>query len=112
MKRSKFSLLRFLLLSTLAGIFIYSASVQEIHYLFVNHHTELNEHCHNHLHAQTGHADCNLCKIELGSYVQPLIQPHFVVEPFLTDCRVYNTQDVKINYELSSVSPRGPPALA
>jgi len=112
MKCTRFSLLRFSLLLCLTGLFLYSASVQEIHYLFVNHHSEINEHCHNHLHTQTGHVDCNLCKIELGSYVKTLNQFEDAVVLFSTDRNPYNIQQVKLSFVQSPVSPRGPPALA
>ncbi len=112
MKKGKFSLLRFSGLFLLAGLFLYSASVQEIHFLFVNHHTELSEHCHNHLHQQTNHADCNLCKIELSSFVQATYHFDFTPRVLPAIRQVYNTLDVVVNCRYSSVSPRGPPVLS
>jgi hypothetical protein len=112
MKRSKFSPLRFSLLFVLAGIFLYSASVQEIHYLFVDHHTELNEHCHNHLHTQQGHVECNLCKIELSSFVKSFHQFDYTEQFFANDLKVYQILDVKLNVEHPAISPRGPPVSA
>jgi len=111
MKRVKFSWLRFSLLITLAGLFLYSASVQEIHYLFVDHHTEANDHCHNHLHTQKGHVECNLCKIELSSYVQAFHQFNYAIVAFSADQNLYNLCDVILDFRYSFISPRGPPAL-
>ena len=91
---------------------MYSASVQEIHYLFVNHHVELNEHCHNHLNTQTGHLDCSLCKVELSSYVQTFQLFDFSLQLEPADKAVYKTLDVKLSFFHSSKSPRGPPATA
>jgi hypothetical protein len=112
MRRTKFSLLRFSVLMALAGVFLYSASVQEIHYLFITHHTEVNEHCDHHLHAQSNHLECNLCKIELSSYVQSFQQFACNTQVFSNDLKVYNILDVKVNVEHPSISPRGPPAIA
>ena len=112
MKRSRFSFLRTLLLVSLTGLFMYSASVQEIHYLFVDHHVEVNEHCHNHLHTQTGHLDCSLCKVELSSYVQSFQQYDFTVRLAAIDKAVYHTLNVILTSYYSSTSPRGPPAIA
>ena len=111
MQRTRFSVLRFSLLLALVGVFLYSASVQEIHYLFVNHHTEVSEHCHNHLHTQTGHVDCNLCKIELDSYVRATHHYDATAQLFNPDKRVYNTNDLKLSSQQYSQSLRGPPAL-
>jgi len=110
MKRSKFSLLRFSLLFALAGVFLYSASVQEVHYLFVDHHTEVNDHCHNHLHTQSNHVECNICKIELSSYVQSFNQFNYTEQLTFNDFHVYQLLDVKLNFEHPAISPRGPPA--
>ena len=112
MRHPKFSPLRFSLILALAAIFLYSASVQEIHYLFVDHHTEVNDHCHNHLHTQTNHVECNLCKIELSSYVTSFQQFDSSVKLISADLNIYLVQDLKILFSLSSVSPRGPPVLA
>ena len=112
MRRSRFSFLRFSLLLTLVGLFLYSASVQEIHYLFINHHAELNEHCHNHLHAHTSHVECNLCKIELSSFLQASHYTGCTAQRSYTHPQTCNIQGVKLPERYSSVSPRGPPALA
>ena len=112
MKGRQFSLFRSSILITLMGVFLYSASVQEIHYLFVNHSAELSEHCHNHLHNQTNHVECNLCKIELSSYVTSFQQFDSSVKLFSAGPNVYLVQDIQVLFSLSSVSPRGPPVLA
>ena len=112
MRGRQFSFFRSSLLITLMGVFLYSASVQEIHYLFVNHTSELSEHCHNHLHTQTNHVECNLCKIELSSYVTSFQQFDSSVKLISADLNIYLVQDLKILFSLSSVSPRGPPVLA
>jgi hypothetical protein len=112
MKRARFSLLRFSLLLALAAGFLYSASVQEIHYLFTTHHNEVNDHCNNHLHTQKNHAECALCKIELSSYVQSFEQFGSQNQVFSNSLEVYKLLDVKLNIEHSSISPRGPPATA
>ena len=112
MKRSGISHLRRIVLLALTGLFLYSASVQEIHYLFVNHHTELTEHCHNHLHTQTSHTDCNLCKIELSYYVQTFNQYSLTGQIFLPTPQIFATRDAVVRYQHFSISPRGPPALA
>ena len=112
MKQAKFSFLRFSTLITLALLFLYCSSVQEIHYLFVNHHAEVNEHCHNHLHAQTGHIDCNLCKIELSTFVKAVDQVKVTV-PACWSCRIATfVPDNEVSFKISSFSPRGPPISA
>ena len=109
MKRPGFSLLRFSLLLALVGVFLYSASVQEIHYLFINHHSEINEHCHNHLHAQTHHVDCNLCKIELSSYLQTSVQLDCSNNFYPSSRNFVATRDAAFNYKHPAISLRGPP---
>lgn len=111
MKRSRFYPLRVIYLFTLAGLFLYTASVQEVHYLFVDHHTELNEHCHNHLHTRQGHVECNLCKIELSSYVQSFKKYNYSAPLFSNDLKTYGIQDIKLNSRHSFISLRGPPVL-
>ena len=109
MKRPGFSFLRFSLLLALVGVFMYSASVQEIHYLFINHHSELNEHCHNHLHAQTQHAECNLCKIELSSYLQTNTQLDCSNHFYPSSRNFFAIRDAVFNYGHPAISLRGPP---
>ncbi len=109
MKRGKFSFLRFTLLWSLTAVFLYSASVQEIHYLFVDHHTEVNEHCHNHLHAHVNHVECNLCKIELSSFLQSPCLDNSANPPYLKSTDIFAIRNVTLHAGYSSISPRGPP---
>ena len=112
MKRSKFSFLRFSFLLALAGLFIYSTSIQEIHYLFVKHDTELTEHCVNHLHSATDHTDCSICKIDLSCFVQTFSQFELPKKVFSSDCKTYQLLDAKVAECFSAISLRGPPSLA
>jgi hypothetical protein len=112
MKPGKFSFFRAAILATLTGFFLYSASVQEIHYMFVNHASEVNEHCNNHLHARENHPECSLCKIDLSSFVQTFSQFELPRQIFSTDCRIYALLEVHIAGQFSANSLRGPPALA
>lgn len=112
MKRKRFSWSRCSLLVALAGFFLYSASVQEVHYLFVHHETAINHHCHNHLHQQDNHKDCALCNIDLGFFVQTYSQFDVSVQIFAADCKIYNLSDAVISNQFAAPSLRGPPSLA
>lgn len=111
MKRAKFSPLRSSLLLALAGLFLYSASVQEIHYLFVQHSVELNDHCVNHLHSDN-HTDCAICKLDLSTFVQTYHQFELPKEVFSSVCKIYTLLDPIVTEQFSVNSLRGPPALA
>jgi hypothetical protein len=67
----RISYIRVVLASLFASIVLLTVSVQEIHYLFVDHHA-LNEHCDNHLHPGHAHADCTLCKFDVSSFTDQL----------------------------------------
>jgi hypothetical protein len=112
MKSGKFSVLRFTMLSVLMALFLYSASVQEIHYLFVDHHTELSEHCHNHLHSHVGHADCSLCKIELSSFLQSTGAGNPASYIYQKPVDAVSGKNVTLDNRHSSISLRGPPVVA
>jgi hypothetical protein len=112
MKRRKFSWLKSTLLLSLAGFFLYSASIQDIHYMFVHHDLVVNDHCNNHLHAKNNHTECSLCKIDLNSFVQTFTQFELPDQVFAADIKIYNLSEAIISNQFASISLRGPPATA
>jgi len=112
MKLKRFSLIRFSFLLALGGIFLYSASVQEIHYLFIQHHAEQHEHCDNHLHAQDNHAECNFCKVDLSAFVQSFQQFEETSLLFFDHQKTYGLPEIIVTNDFPCVSLRGPPVLS
>src|ERR1700722_1383588 len=104
MKSGKFSILRSFFLFALTGFFMYSASVQDIHYMFVKHEVELNDHCDHHLHAQSNHVECSLCKIELSSYAQTFDQFELPKQVFFSNNETYHLADVVISSQFAAIS--------
>jgi len=111
MIRRRFSIFRCSFLLALAGLFLYSASVQEIHYLFTEHQVERTEHCDNHLHANANKTECSFCKIDLSSYVQSFAQYESAAQILSANLNIWNLRDGVINNQHPSISLRGPPAV-
>jgi hypothetical protein len=111
-KRFKFSPLRFSLVLALIGLFLYSATVQEIHYLFVHHEAEFDHQCANHIHSKSSHTECSICKFTLSSFVESFDQFEKAKTEFTADCNVYELHEALFSRSFSAIALRGPPALA
>ncbi len=92
-------------------VFPVLASIQEIHYMFIHHEVEVNDHCDNHLHQKDNHAECSLCKIDLSSFVQTFSQFELPNQAFTANRKTYNLAKVVISNQFATPSLRGPPAL-
>lgn len=108
MKRT--SLFRKILSVVFAATIVFTVSVREVHYLFSQH--EAHEHCENHLHDSTHHEDCSVCKFDLSIFsdeILPSDNTKAIVFASQVDdwSQVFNLQS-----QISSVTLRGPPALA
>lgn len=111
-KLLKYRLLRNALVLSLTGLFMYSASIQEIHYLFVHHDAEYDHQCDHHIHSQSSHDNCSICKLVLSSFVQTFDQFDQPKVEFAVDRNVYELHEALFSRQSSAVSLRGPPALA
>jgi hypothetical protein len=87
--------------------------VQEIHYLFVHHEVEQNDHfCDHHIHSKSSHTECSICKLNLSSFVSTFEQFDQVKTVFVTGKEVCDLHEALFSRSFSSVSLRGPPANA
>jgi hypothetical protein len=111
MKRGRFSFFRFWLLTVLTGFFLYSTSVQDIHYMFIHHQVEVNDHCDNHLHAGNNHDNCSLCKIELSWFVQTVEQFYLTAVKFVSGNTVYRLREAVIQRPQTFNSPARVPGI-
>jgi len=110
-RRSRFFLFRVPLILALTGLFLYSASVQEVHYLFVHHEVEYNDHCDHHIHSRSTHTDCGICKLVLSSFVSSFEQFDRAKEAFSTDQNTCDLHEALFSRRFSAIALRGPPSL-
>jgi hypothetical protein len=111
-KKEKLSFIRSAILVALTGLFMYSSSVQEIHYLFSRHDTEVKEHCDNHLHQQTHHAECIFCKINLSPFSKSCNQFELTADIVFFSTPSFGFNEPCLNNPLNSNYLRGPPQIS
>lgn len=107
MKRT--SLFRKILSVVFAAAIVFTVSVREVHYLFVQH--AIQEHCQNHLHSGSYHDDCAICHFDVSAFTDSVFSTDNSPLPFTEDrffdyCQFFNLQSSAFNLSL-----RGPPAM-
>ncbi len=65
-------------------LFMFAASVKEVHFLFATHAEAHQDNCNNHLHSEEeDHGHCNVCNFELAiadrCFEQAALVPQYIV---------------------------------
>lgn len=94
-------------LFTLAVLF--TVSVHEVHYLFVDHHE--HEHCDNHLHSGSEHSHCSVCKFDVNLFTDELTHPEIAQPVFATATIVLSAKSALSVQQPTGILLRGPPAF-
>lgn len=92
-------------------VFVYTTTVKEIHFLFLNHSEVHDEHCSNHLHDYSHHDSCSFCKIDLPFSIEAVYGEYHNTLPF-ADCKD-NVELIRFFFTqiFEEYFLRGPPTL-